>query len=151
MWLQTRASPARTSEGEGWRWEGRASEKFVCPSRFTRFSSTSPLIFHSFPFFSPPLPTPPLLSPPLPFPPFPSPALLFPPFYPPPALCTPSPSTQRWDRRLECTPSLSGETCSTEVRVREVHRKDDSKPICWVVACGLRVLTGARVSNSVFY
>ena len=31
-----------------------------------------------------------------------------------------------------------------------MHRKHDSKPICWDVACGLWVLTGARVSNIMY-
>ena len=142
VWLQTRASPARTSEGEGWGGGREELERslFIQP---VLPGLIPPLPSFSIPslFFSPPLPTSPLFSHSFPFPPF----------SPSPASCTPSPSTQQWDRRLECTPSLSSETCSTEVRVREVHRKDDSNPICWVVACGLWVLTGARVSNSVFY
>ena len=35
--------------------------------------------------------------------------------FPTPVWCNSSPSTQWWGRRPECTPSLSGETCSSGI------------------------------------
>ena len=142
VWLQTRASPARTSEGEGWGGGREELERslFIQP---VLPGLIPPLPSFSIPslFFSPPSPL---------LPSFPIPSLSLPSPLPQPRVLPPplhSSGTEGW--------SVHPHSKVRPVALSYVYGRCIEKmtvsPICWVVACGLRVLTGARVNNNVFY